>query len=506
MPALGRRIPVPLIGPSSQGRSLTQNPERTINLYPEASTRNAKAPVALLHTPGRALAGDEYTRSGASVATSTLDFSPVRGWHVMDGRFFLVEGSNLRERFEDDTSTVLATLPSIDGRVVITSNNGKLVIGDGGQFQVYDPVADTLTGVTKDGEEPLLGTWSAYIDQTTLYLERDTQRIWYSDVTEPATVDGDSLFSAELAPDNAVCLLVDRQEVYVIGTHSIQPFYDSGDEETYVFQKIGSGIVPMGTQSPFAVQPFDNAIVFIGSSGEGAGRVLRLNGPGAAPQRISTHAVEKTIEEALNAGGDPARITAFTYEEEGHAFYVVNVPGPNVNVDPGTSWAYDAATGEWHERAIFAVPDGQWHRDRAELHAYVFSNHYVADYKRGRVFTQSLDTLTQELHPNPRTRIFPMDTGGQKVTLDRLVFELTVGVGLDGGVTPSSDPQVMLKVSEDGGRTWGNEIWTDLGKIGATKTVVEFTRLGRSDNFVFELRIADEVVVQLNRAWATVRG
>lgn len=488
------RIPVPLIGPSSQGRSLTQNVERTINFYPEASVANANAPVALLGCPGRDLVGTEFTYSGG--------FSPVRGWTVLDGRLFLAEARSLREWSSDDTSEVVAPLATTTGRVVMSSNTGKLVLGDGA-FKVYDPATSAFETVTIDGEEALTGTWSGFLNQQTLYLQRNSQRVYYSDVSVALTVQGTSYFEAEISPDEANCLLVDRQEVYVGGARSIQVFHNSGDADN-PFEPVPGGMIPVGVVAPYSFLPFDNGLVLVGVSDDGAGRVLRLDGPGSSPKRISTHAVEKAIEETLR-DGDANTITAYTYEEEGHLFYVLNLPGPDVNTSPGITWAYDAATGEWAERGIFSILDGQWHRERDELHAYVFGKHYTSDYKKGQVYTKSLDTLTQALHPNPKTRVFPIDTQGKTVSLDKLEIEMTKGVGLD-GTGQGTDPQMMVRISEDGGRRWGNEMHVSIGQIGDTDCRVELTRLGRSNNFAVWLSVSDPVRVELNRAWAHIRG
>jgi hypothetical protein len=51
----------------------------------------------------------------------------------------------------------------------------------------------------------------------------------------------------------------------------------------------------------------------------------------------------------------------------------------------------------------------------------------------------------------------------------------------------------MLTISRDGGRTFGNEMWKDLGAMGEYLTRVQYDQFGTADSFVFRLRITDPV-------------
>lgn len=66
---------------------------------------------------------------------------------------------------------------------------------------------------------------------------------------------------------------------------------------------------------------------------------------------------------------------------------------------------------------------------------------------------------------------------------------LQTGMGLTTG--QGVDPQIMLRVSFDGGQTWGDEQWTTAGAMGAYWTRAEFRRLGRGRDAVFEISTSD---------------
>jgi hypothetical protein len=59
------------------------------------------------------------------------------------------------------------------------------------------------------------------------------------------------------------------------------------------------------------------------------------------------------------------------------------------------------------------------------------------------------------------------------------------------------DPQVMIRVSRDGGYTWGNELRRPLGQQGQSRRLVSISNLGlaQAKGFRFELRVSDPVHV-----------
>ena len=72
------------------------------------------------------------------------------------------------------------------------------------------------------------------------------------------------------------------------------------------------------------------------------------------------------------------------------------------------------------------------------------------------------------------------------------------GVGLDTG--QGSNPQVMLRWSDDGGHTWSNEHWASMGGIGAYGTRVIWRRLGMTEKLrdrVYEVSGTDPVKIAI---------
>jgi hypothetical protein len=77
-----------------------------------------------------------------------------------------------------------------------------------------------------------------------------------------------------------------------------------------------------------------------------------------------------------------------------------------------------------------------------------------------------------------------------------LQTRLTVQTGtlvIDAPTTPIREPQVVLKWSDDGGHTWSNEYTCGAGFAGEFSRRVEWRRLGRTRDRVYEISTADPV-------------
>jgi hypothetical protein len=86
-----------------------------------------------------------------------------------------------------------------------------------------------------------------------------------------------------------------------------------------------------------------------------------------------------------------------------------------------------------------------------------------------------------------------------RVFYRRFELDLERGVGLATG--QGSDPTVMLRLSRDGGHTWGEPLTMSAGTLGAYTTRVIARRLGQARDTVFEVTVSDPVAWSLVNAW-----
>jgi hypothetical protein len=154
------------------------------------------------------------------------------------------------------------------------------------------------------------------------------------------------------------------------------------------------------------------------------------------------------------------------------------------------TWAYDASTNEWHERSYFSA--GAHKRHRANTYAFFNSTHVVGDYENGRLYALDMDTYTDNgdaIVGIIADRHFSEEMKRMRHKALQIDFETGVGVVSGQG----SDPQAMLRWSDDGGRTWSNTHSKTIGSLGNYRTRVKFDRLGVSRDRVYELSVSDPI-------------
>jgi hypothetical protein len=126
----------------------------------------------------------------------------------------------------------------------------------------------------------------------------------------------------------------------------------------------------------------------------------------------------------------------------------------------------------------------------------------VGDYENGNIYTLDLDTYADNggVQKWLRSwRALPTGTNNLKRSAQHsLQLDCESGVGLNNG--QGSEPQVMLRWSDDGGHTWSNEHWANMGKIGQFFRRVFWRRLGMTLKLrdrVYEISGTDPVKIAI---------
>jgi hypothetical protein len=134
----------------------------------------------------------------------------------------------------------------------------------------------------------------------------------------------------------------------------------------------------------------------------------------------------------------------------------------------------------------------QFQRHRSNCHAFFANQNIVGDYANGKLYSIQNAVYTEDGATIRRVRRAPHITSDlQRQYFHELQLQFQPGVGLSTG--QGSDPQVMLRWSNDGGSTWSEEHWTSIGKIGRYTNRAIWRRLGQARDRVFEVSISDPV-------------
>lgn len=374
------------------------------------------------------------------------------------------------------------------GPVSMADNGTQLFVACGGPSYIYNASTEAFVQIT-DGDFPGAET-VAYIDGFFVFNEPDSQKIWLTSLLDGTAIDALDFASSEGSPDEVVGLIVDHREVWVFGTDSVEVWYNSGAAD-FPLQRIQGAFSEIGCAAPYSLAKLDNAVFWLGKDARGQGIIYRSKG--YSGERISTHAVEWQIQQY----GDLSDAIAYTYQQDGHSFYVLTFPSADA------TWVYDVSTGAWHERAGFN--NGAFTRHRGNCQVFFDNEVLIGDYENGNLYAFDLDTFSDNGVVQKWLRSWRALPSGQndfkRTTHHSLQVDCESGVGLVTG--QGSDPQMMLRWSDDGGHTWSNERWAGMGALGQYGKRVIWRRLGMTTKLrdrVYEISGTDPVKLVISGA------
>jgi hypothetical protein len=349
------------------------------------------------------------------------------------------------------------------------------------------------------------GTVVDIVDNYFVYNDPNTQLWASSNVLSPITY-GLSYASKFTGPDNLISLVCDHGQVYLLGEKTSEVWADVGTFP-FPFQRIPGSSSEHGISAPFSVSRLGNSFAYLAKNNRGQAEIVMMNG--YFPTRISTHAVENTLLDQYV--GDAV---AYTYQLEGHETYVISFPTLDL------TWAYDIATQMWH-KWLWVDNLNVYHRHRSNCSAFFQGIVLVGDWENGQIYQLDPNNYTDNGQTIRRLRRAPhLVTDLQRQYFDEMQIQFQPGVGLTGNSTSAysptsaiagyavaglavcgqatletvgSDPQAMLRWSNDGGSTWSNEHWQTIGKIGKYQNRIIWRRLGWSRDRIFEVVVTDPI-------------
>jgi hypothetical protein len=469
------------IGPAYEGRSHAYDSQETINMYIEVDeTKMGKnsQPAIFIGTPGLKF-------------LQTIGPGPIRGTYTVSNQLvneqymFVVSGNKVFKLLGAEAIPVemTGTLNTSSGPVSIADNGNQVVIVDG-QFGYYIAIpGTTVTLITSVHFYP--ADTVTFQDGYLIFNRTGTNSFFISDlydVTFPALNETAKTGNSDLL----VSVVSISRQLYLLGTNTTEIWWNQGASGSSPFARQEGRFSQVGCASPHSIAVLAEQFYWLGSNAQGTGIVYTIEN--SLPKRISTHAVEYDIQ---NAVGNIGLSTAFAYQSEGHYFYCLNVPGTNC------TWVYDAVTQQWHKREDW--PEGVEGRWYAETHCLLNDVHIVGDYRNGNIYQLDLDTYTDNGDPKYYIRQTPHIAANlNNVFYHLLEVDFQFGVGLvENGTNVSTDPRVTLYISNDGGLTWKNPIYAKLGKIGKYLTRARFDRLGYARDRVFKVVVTEATKLQM---------
>lgn len=379
----------------------------------------------------------------------TVGTGPIRGMWRQDGSFggdwFVVSGTELYLVDDvDGDATLLGSIPGT-GYCEFAGNEDKVVIVRDLFAYAYD---GTLAVITMPDDQPVQTV--DQIDGSFLIGIADTYRFYWMRPGE-SSPDPLSFASAERLPDPITAIRVLSDEIWLIGSDSVEVWQQTGDIDAPYTRIAGrsytDGCVDRDTVASSNYNSFP-CLMWVTNNKE----VVLAQGQ---PNKISNDSVEEILRSATN-------LRAWAFRRNRSDFYVITF-------DQGTL-VFNISTPSWNRWDSFGYEYFRGHlglMDRA--------NAFAADSESGNLYR--LGQNAEDFGTDP----IISQLGGFVPWTAKQQPCYSVNIRTNVGWTPSytSPEQVIeIKWSDDYGLTWSEPLQLPMGAKGKYDTDISFRSLG----------------------------
>lgn len=346
----------------------------------------------------------------------------------------------------------------------VTIQNAATVMGGGTVTETE--LTEVASGYPDAGASSI-----DFMDGYFVWSETGSARFFICDLYNGTVIDALDFATAESDPSVLKRLIVDHRELWLLKASRIEVWANTG-AYPFPFERIPGAVVERGTAAPLSAAKADSSVFWVGED-----RIV-YRSQGYQPLRISEHWLEDAIK-----SGEVGDAYGMTYSQGGHTFYVLTFPTLGFTV------AYDCATTKWHHRQSgTSMTRAAW---KVRCIAPGFGR-ILAGIDTGRVCDVDMDTYTEAGDAIRRAgRTPPIFGDGKRVRMSEAELECELGVGLSTG--QGSDPQVMLRWTDDGGTSWSNERWASIGRTGERRNRATYHRLGQFRQRTLEFASSEPV-------------
>jgi hypothetical protein len=474
-----QRIPLPL--ESYQHASPPLNHKRLLNLYAEQEPSDSRTAAALIATPG--LIWEGVTYGTGPVHAMNTDYP---------GSIYVASGTH----FYRATQPIGSTTVAVEDLGEIGTPSGTdfpfnlmvtIAVGVNGAVVCVPPNAFTCThtgALNQIGGEFPGARSVTYLDGYFVFSQDEIGGQFFTSLLlDPTAYDALDFAYADGVPNVIRRVMTLRGELWLLGDGGLEIWYDAGSSglETglssglsfFPFRRQNGGVLQTGCGTIRSAAICDGSLFWVGTNG------MVNRSVGYKAQRISTHA----IEDIIKASGVTAVTSALSYFEEGHTFYVLNLPD--------RSLVYDVATGAWAERSSSADGSGPW-LPAAVGHTDIV-NHFGSsvDGRSYLINPAGLDFIVDTDNDITVMRQFitpPLWAGTYRAFCARLEIEMEVG-----GLQPTRD--IVLDWSDDGGRSWSAGRTMTAGVAYGDRVRVYTTRLGSFRQRMFRVTMTHHATI-----------
>lgn len=488
-----------------------QDRQQCINYYVELSpSKAAKSVKALLGCPGLiqvGTAGAVLPPLGTSwPQPSAVTNLPVRGSWVLPGEtqglVVIGNGCYLVTILALGSTTTpgslslarVGTLLTATGPVCIRDNGvvGTAVLVDGpyGYYYGYNAVSAIGLGTFQQITDPaFLGANTvAFIDGWWIFNQPGTQTFYTNGQPYSLAFNGSYFALKDAFSDQLMAVIESKEELWLPGEKTTEIWYDAGGQY-FPFQRLVGTMLQVGCKAAGSIARLssggEDGLIWFGRSERGENIVIRTQG--FSYDVVSTPAVSDAIAKYVTTSD----AIGYTYQEDTHEFYVLTFPTAD------RTWVFDASVPlefAWHQRLSYDPYAQAFHRHRSNCFMNFAGMRVVGDYQNGSLYQLTRNAYTDAGWPLLSRRRSPHiwnPESRQRVFMSSLQVDFTAGKGTTSGL--GSTPVANLRISRDGGATYGQQWPAPLGAIGQTLNRTIWRRLSFARDAVLEVEVIDPV-------------
>jgi hypothetical protein len=319
------------------------------------------------------------------------------------------------------------------------------------------------------------------LDNYFIVPDGNTQKFYVSALNNGLSWSVTNFAIFQSHPDTLVACHVLKRRLYLFGQRSIETWFDAG-APVFPLRRDNNALYEHGCASANTIRTIGagdtfEILVYLARSNDGPSSVMLIEGE-SRPQKISSIAVDYYLENNIT---NPEDSDAILYKENGLTFYQLNFTADNA------SFLYVFETKRWH---VLSVGNGDRHPSIS--HSFFFGKHYIGINTSNKLYEMSSDYFTYD---KELIRCFLISkqyfsVENNRIRLDKFILELTTGMPavtlpiqyaneqVNDLITQNAEPEAILSISRDGGRTFGNGIRVGLGRYGDYNRQVVWRRLG----------------------------
>lgn len=504
----------PMFGGFDDRSEIAFNSENLINLFMIGDPQGKKK-FGFLGTPG--LSAPVTVQDGTGVS---------RALYTYENSMYGVFGSDVYRFTQPLVKNQIGTLAgTTQGFVSISANNnanGQVIFNDTQDGYIYDTTTDTFTLIdrTVDASSGFPGrpTNVVFLDGYFVAPDGDSRTYQISALNDGTKWDPLDSAQIQAYPGENVGVGVVNRRLYFFKTDSTEVWYNTGAAD-FPFRRDNNLLFNFGCLAVSSIVSDFGYLFWLAKDRNGVGSVMMTEGQ--EPIRISDESVDNLIASFT----DPSDVIAYIYKDLGHIFLVMTW-----NTDD-TTLVYDVSMKIWHQmqmhKTVFSesIPFSGKVRHLSNCHAYFNNTHIIGSYKGPFLYNFSRSYPTNNGEEIRRIRVCPhfFDENYRMMQIRWLQIDMQMGIGLSGGSEGSEkwitdegdfvvttdgdnlvwggssqglgqDPMVYLRISRDGGNTYGNYHGVSVGKIGNRRARAIFRRLGLCRDFVAEISFYDPVL------------